>query len=110
MFKKVIFSIVVGVLSYAGLSSSAFAGPPVPSVPIKVVSLTSIGGAFFDPPDWEIDTVNSFSVQYLCGGDNCTFRVSNRNFNDDIDYICPEDSVVAISHNAIHIPEECDED
>lgn len=109
MIKRIILVLIFSVMGYTGFSPDASAGPPVP-FPIKVISLTSIGGAFFDPPDWTIETVNSFSVQYECGGSNCTFRVSNRNFNVDVDYICPDGAVVAVSQNAIHIPAVCDED
>jgi len=108
MIKKLILILMFTVMGYTGFNSSAHAGT---AIPLKVISLTSIGGAFFSPDGWEIGTVNSNSVQYECvNSDNCYFEVSNRSFNDDFDYSCPRGSVVAISQNAIHIPKGCSED
>ena len=107
MIKKLIVIIMLSVMGYADSSTDASAGTT--TFP-KVISLTSIGGAFFDPPNWTIDTVNSFSLQYECGENNCTFNVSNRNFDGFHFYECPQGAVVAISQNAIHIPKECDDD
>ncbi|HSG30548.1 MAG TPA: hypothetical protein VLB82_03275 [Thermodesulfobacteriota bacterium] len=108
MIKKLILILMLSVMGYAGLSSNANAGSTI--FP-KVISLTSIGGAFFDHSDgWTIDIVNSNSVQYECGEETCSFNVSNRNFNNSAFYGCPEGAVVAISQNAIHIPKECGDD